>query len=78
MFLTTILSCASKPKSEIILPPEPQREVLQQVENISDLADTINYYDTLVQLWEQWAIDVKNIIKVYNDSNIVKINKGGN
>ncbi len=44
------------------LPVEPQREILQQPETLQDLALIINYYDSLVSKWEQWAISVKDII----------------
>jgi len=44
------------------LPVEPARELLQQPETLQDLALIINYYDSLVLKWEQWAISVKDII----------------
>ena len=44
------------------LPVEPQREILQQPETLQDLALIINYYDSLVSKWEQWAVSVKDII----------------
>jgi hypothetical protein len=60
--------CASKPKAEIVLPPEPQREELPDVQTVADLARTLNYYEHLVQSWEAWAESVKNIIGEKNPS----------
>ena len=60
--ILTIQGCASKPAAELILPPEPQREELAEAHSVSDMAERINYYEHLVQLWEQWAKDVKAII----------------
>jgi len=54
--------CISKPRAEIILPPEPQREELPEVKTVEDLGHTINYYEHLVQSWEAWADSVKKII----------------
>lgn len=48
---------------EYELPAEPTREMLQQPETIEDLALIINYYDSLVLEWEQWAISTKEIIE---------------
>jgi len=48
---------------EYELPVEPEREVLEQPETIEDLALIINYYDSLVSEWEQWAISTKEIIE---------------
>jgi len=45
------------------LPPEPEREILQQPETIQDLGLIINYYDSLVSKWERWAASVKEILK---------------
>jgi len=48
---------------EYELPPEPEREILQQPETIQDLGLIINYYDSLVSKWERWAASVKEILK---------------
>jgi hypothetical protein len=68
LLLTITTGCVSKPKAEIVLPPEPQREELPEVRTIEDLAYTINYYEHLVQSWEAWADSVKKIINVENPS----------
>lgn len=66
LFLTlsviTIQGCVSNPKKEIVLPPKPQREELPVPKTMKDLADIINYYEHLVQEWEQWAKSVEDII----------------
>jgi hypothetical protein len=68
LLVVIMTGCASKPKAEIVLPPEPQREELPEVRTIEDLAYTINYYEHLVQSWEAWADSVKKIINVENPS----------
>ena len=72
LLLLTIPGCVSKPKAEIVLPPEPEREELAEVHSVAEMAERINYYEHLVLLWENWALDVKGILKGYNDS-IVEI-----
>ena len=49
---------------EYELPVEPEREILQQPETLQDLALIINYYDSLVAKWEQWAVSVKEILSL--------------
>lgn len=66
MLITT--GCISKPRTDVILPPEPQREELPEAKTIEDLGLTINYYEHLVQSWEAWAISVKKIIGEKNPS----------
>jgi len=51
---------------EYELPSEPQREMLEQPETVQDLALIINYYDSLVSEWEQWAVSTKEIITTEN------------
>ena len=67
------LGCVSKPQAEIILPPEPQRVEQAEVKSVADMAERINYYEHLVQQWEQWAKDVKGIINGQNGSDTEKI-----
>ena len=70
LFLMLItLGCASKPQAEIVLPPEPQRVEQSEVHSVADMGERINYYEHLVQLWEQWAKDVKGIIYGHDGSN---------
>ena len=63
LLLLTIPGCVSKPKVDIVLPPEPEREELSEVHSVADMAERINYYEHLVLLWEQWAKDVKGIVQ---------------
>ena len=59
----TIAGCVSKPKQQVTLPPTPQRKELNQAKTVEDLVNMINYYEHLVQEWEQWGEDVQKIIK---------------
>ena len=49
---------------DYVLPPEPTREIIQTPETLQDLAMIINYYDSLVSKWEQWAIDIEKILNL--------------
>ncbi len=48
---------------EYVLPPEPTREIIQDPETLQDLAMIINYYDSLVIKWEQWATSVHETLQ---------------
>ena len=62
------VGCKSVPQTHVIvLPPKPKREVMPQVKSMKDIGELINYYETLVQLWELWGYDV--------DKEIEKVNK---
>ena len=59
----TILGCrTNKIEKEIILPPKPQRQELKAPQDLKDLADTLNYYEHLVQEYEVWADTVEAIL----------------
>jgi hypothetical protein len=58
----TIQSCASKPETEIILPPQPQRRELPEAKTMADIATTLNYYEHLVQEWEAWGETAERLI----------------
>lgn len=45
------------------LPPKPQREELQKIESMQDLADVLIYYETKLQEWELWGDSVEKIIE---------------
>lgn len=53
----------TKVENEIELPPKPERVEQKEPENLSDLADLLNYYEHLVQDWELWADTVTKIIE---------------
>ncbi len=57
--------CVSKPKAtyEIVLPPKPQREYVEPPKNLAECAKAINYYKTLVELWENWGDDVEKEVE---------------
>lgn len=61
-----IAGCASKPKKEITLPPQPERHELKAPDTIRDYALTIIYYEYLVQEWEVWGKTVEGL--VYGES----------
>ena len=50
------VSCVTKPKvNKPVLPPKPQRIELAEPETLQDLAYIINYYEHLVEEWEEWG-----------------------
>ena len=53
--------------SDIVLPPKPQREEIAPVKDIKDAAMVINYYEHLVQEWENWAETVEVQVGGKND-----------
>lgn len=59
----TIQGCkTTKVEKEIILPPKPQRQELKAPQDLKDLADILNYYEHLVQQWEEWGSTVDTIL----------------
>ena len=59
----TIQGCkTTEIEKEIILPPKPQRQELKAPQDLKDLADTLNYYEHLVQEYEVWADTVEAIL----------------
>ncbi len=60
----TIQGCkTTKVEKEIILPPKPQRQELKAPQDLKELADTLNYYEHLVQQWENWGDSVSKLIE---------------
>ena len=54
--LLIITSCVSKQKTEAPkLPPKPERMELAEPETLQDLAYILNYYEHLVEEWEEWG-----------------------
>ena len=45
-----------------MLPPRPQRQELE-IESEKDIVHALNYYEHLVQEWEQWADTVEELIE---------------
>lgn len=54
--------CATTKKSDVVLPPKPERVEIQEIKTTADFASVLNYYETLVQKWELWGETVENII----------------
>lgn len=52
----------TKIEKEIVLPPKPQRQELKAPQDLKDLADILNYYEHLVEQWEQWGSTVDAIL----------------
>ena len=52
----TIQGCkTTKVEKEITLPPKPQRQELKAPQDLKDVADLLNYYEHLVEQWEEWG-----------------------
>ena len=63
LILTTQSCVTTKQKTEIILPPQPQRRELPEVKTMADIATVLNYYEHLVQEWEAWGDAATRIIE---------------
>ena len=66
LFLPTMTGCKTTEKIiqiKYVLPPKPQRKELQDPQTIQDYAQVLNYYEHLVQLWEEWGILVEEMVK---------------
>lgn len=57
-----------KNQNKIILPPRPAGRELDEPTNVKELVQCLNYYETQMKLWENWANDVEHIVEVYNES----------
>lgn len=68
--MQTIPGCVTKPQvaHEIKLPPKPQREELKEPKNLKDIAEMLNYYEHLVERWEEWGDTVTIIVEETNDT----------
>ena len=56
LLLLIIQGCkTTKVEKEIILPPKPQRQELKAPQDLKDIADILNYYEHLVEQWEEWG-----------------------
>lgn len=52
----------TKIEKEIVLPPKPQRQELKAPDSLSDIVQALNYYEHLVQQWENWGATVEIIL----------------
>lgn len=57
MLLLITASCVSKQKKETppALPPKPERIELAEPQTLQDVAYILNYYEHLVEEWEEWG-----------------------
>lgn len=56
LFLQTTTGCRSNKIEKVyVLPPKPQRKEIQAPQDLQDYAQIINYYEHLVEEWEQWG-----------------------
>ena len=51
---------------KIILPPKPAREEIETPTDLKGIAGLLNYYEHLVQQWEEWADSVEAILTETN------------
>ena len=63
--------CVTNPKSnpKIILEPAPERVEMPEPTNTKELIQALNYYQNLVELWENWGDTVTRQVEMYNDNN---------
>lgn len=62
MLTMTACRTTKQEDSKIVLPPKPQRQELPPVESVKDMANTIVYYEALVQQWELWGDTVEGLV----------------
>ena len=68
ILLTLIISgCrTTKVEKEIILPPKPQREILEDPKDLQETAELLNYYEHKLEEWENWGERVEKLIDPEN------------
>ena len=65
LFLGITTGCqTTKQKNE--LPPKPERQEIQAPQSLKDCAEIINYYEHLVEEWEQWGVVVTDLYYLEN------------
>lgn len=58
----TITGCRTTKVIEVELPPKPAREEKEAPKDLQEVAELLNYYEHLVQLWENWGERVDAIL----------------
>ena len=61
LFLLITVSCQTT--KQIQLKERPKRQELPPVTDVEDMAETLAYYESLVEQWEAWADDVESQLK---------------
>lgn len=61
--LVIIAGCRTTKQEKIKLPPKPERQFIEAPKNLKECAEVINYYEHLVQEWEQWGEIVTEIVE---------------
>lgn len=59
--MLTITGCRTT-RIEIELPPKPAREEKEAPKDLKGIAELLNYYEHLVQQWEEWGSTVDAIL----------------
>ena len=62
LLLLITAGCVTTKKTDLVLPPKPQREIMPEIKTTKDFANVINYYEHLVQEWEKWGDDVEKMV----------------
>lgn len=64
MSILTISGCKTTKEieKEIILPPKPVREEMETPTDLKGVAELLNYYEHLLELWENWGERVEAIL----------------
>ena len=70
LFLPIMTGCkTTEIRTVYVLPPRPQRQELTTPESLKDYAQILNYYEHLVQQWEQWGDTVTLMVEKDNKGN---------
>ena len=61
--------CVTRPRvnPKIILEPMPERVERDSPTDLKSLLKELNYYETLIESWENWGNTVARQVEIYND-----------
>lgn len=63
LLILTISGCrTTKEIEKIELPPKPLREEMEAPKDLKGVTELLNYYEHLVELWENWGECVEAIL----------------
>ena len=62
VLITTGCRTTKQEEKEIILPPKPVREEIEAPTDLKGVAELLNYYEHLLELWENWGERVDAIL----------------